>query len=373
MTQTPTRRKMNSPNKLKLGLFGANCSSGRVVTTAPERWPGSWEACLQLAKMADQAGIEFMLPIARWKGYGGDTDFQGTTLETNTWAAGLLAATKNLTVFSTMHVPLFHPVVAAKQMVTADHIGSGRFGLNIVCGWNEDEFEMMGLDLREHDTRYEYAQEWLDAVEQMWFGEDDFDFNGRFFNLRKVRAKPKPHGGTRPFIMNAALSPVGQAFAVRNCDALFSNPPSEGGVDFSGVVNGTKALARQQNREVDVYTVAAVTCRPTEKEARDYHHSAVLGQADWTAVDALISVRIKDMYALPPEELQKIRTKMALGQGGTPMIGDPDQVAASLVALANSGITGIGLSLVNYVDELPYFCDEVLPRLEKLGVRKAHR
>src|SRR5215471_5443493 len=41
--------------------------------------------------MADRAGIEFMLPIGRWKGYGGDTDYQGATWETVTWACGLLA------------------------------------------------------------------------------------------------------------------------------------------------------------------------------------------------------------------------------------------------------------------------------------------
>src|SRR5262245_42521713 len=88
------RAEMGSRNRLKLGLFGANCSSGRAVTMVPERWSGSWEDCLALARMADEAGIEFMLPVGRWKGYGGDTDYQGETLETVTWAAGLLAATQ---------------------------------------------------------------------------------------------------------------------------------------------------------------------------------------------------------------------------------------------------------------------------------------
>jgi dimethylsulfone monooxygenase len=87
--------------------------------------------------LADQAGIEFMLPIGRWKGYGGDTDYQGQTFETVTWAAGLLAATERLTVFGTVHAPLIPPLIAAKEFVTADHIGAGRFGLNVVCGWNE--------------------------------------------------------------------------------------------------------------------------------------------------------------------------------------------------------------------------------------------
>ena len=145
-----SRLALYSRNKLKLGLFGANCSSGRAVTKVRERWSGSWPDCLRLAHMADEAGIEFMLPVGRWKGYGGDTDYQGATLETVTWAAGLLAATKRLTVFGTVHAPLIHPVIAAKQFVTADHIGQGRFGLNVVCGWNEDEFEMFGATMGEH-------------------------------------------------------------------------------------------------------------------------------------------------------------------------------------------------------------------------------
>src|SRR5436309_15882042 len=82
------RAQMGSANRLKLGLFGANCSSGRAVTMVPERWSGSWPDCIVLAKMADEAGIEFMLPIGRWKGYGGVTDYQGETFETVTWAVG---------------------------------------------------------------------------------------------------------------------------------------------------------------------------------------------------------------------------------------------------------------------------------------------
>ena len=130
------RLAFGGPNRLKLGLFGANCSSGRAVTLVPERWSGNWPDCLRLALMADEAGIEFMLPIGRWKGYGGTTDYQGATFETVSWAAGLLAATRRLTVFGTVHAPLIHPIIAAKEFVTADHIGAGRFGLNVVCGWN---------------------------------------------------------------------------------------------------------------------------------------------------------------------------------------------------------------------------------------------
>src|ERR1700758_5393229 len=213
---------MYNTNRLKIGLFGSNCSSGRAVTRVPERWTGNWPDNLRLARMADEAGIDFLLPIGRWKGYGGDTDYQGETLETITWASGLLASTARITVFGTVHAPLFNPVIAAKELVTADHIGEGRLGLNLVVGWNEGEFDMFGVDQREHDARYAFAQEWLDAVKRAWSEPSDFDFDGTFLRLKSVRAFPKPYGGTQPIIMNAGASPAGRAFALRNCDAFFT-------------------------------------------------------------------------------------------------------------------------------------------------------
>jgi hypothetical protein len=128
-------------------------------------------------------------------------------------------------VFGTVHAPLIHPLIAAKQFVTADHIGQGRFGLNIVCGWNEGEFDMFGATMRQHEARYEYAQEWFDTIRLAWSDAEDFDFHGKFIQVRQARAKPKPYGGSRPIVMNAGASPTGQAFAIRNCDALFSMTP----------------------------------------------------------------------------------------------------------------------------------------------------
>ena len=41
---------------------------------------------------------------------------------------GTARATRRITVFGTVHAPLFNPVIAAKEMVTADHIGEGASG-----------------------------------------------------------------------------------------------------------------------------------------------------------------------------------------------------------------------------------------------------
>jgi len=363
------RVSMYSANALKLGLFGANCSSGRAVTMVPERWSGSWQDCLRLAQMADAAGIEFMLPIGRWKGYGGDTDYQGATLETVTWATGLLAKTKRLTVFGTVHAPLIHPVIAAKEFVTADQIGEGRFGLNIVVGWNEGEFEMFGVHQRDHELRYEYGQEWIDAIKMMWSEPDDLDFDGQFIKLKKVRSKPKPFGGTRPVIMNAGASKTGQAFAIRNCDALFSSTTRGTLGESAEHIRKVKALAKDGGREIDVYTVGVVTCRPTTAEAEDYYRHCVLDHADWSAVDNILAMKNITPTTYPGEFVQ-MRNHFANGLGGVPIVGNPDAVAAELGKLSAAGFKGIAVSLVNYADELPYFCQEVLPRLARMGSRE---
>jgi dimethylsulfone monooxygenase len=364
------RKAMYNANKLKIGVFGANCSSGRAVTLVPERWSGSWPDNLKLARMADEAGIDFLLPIGRWKGYGGDTDYQGATLETITWASGLLASTKRITVFGTVHAPLFNPVIAAKEMVTADHIGEGRFGLNIVVGWNEGEFAMFGVTQREHEQRYEYAQEWIDAVRMIWSDKEDFDFDGQYINLKSVRGKPKPYGGSEPVVMNAGASPAGQAFAIRNCDAFFLQASRTSVEETAQRVMNVKNKAKQQGREIGVYTVGVVTCKPTKKEAEEYYHHCIVEHADWSAVDGILALKNISPQTVPMQEYITTRNQYAQGMGGLPIVGDPDHVAGQLADLSKAGLTGAAVSLVNYIDELPYFCNEVLPRLERLGLRE---
>ena len=367
------RAAMYNSNRLKIGMFGANCSSARTATTVPSRWSASWPDCLKLAQMADDAGIDFMLPIGRWKGYGGETDFHGTTLETMTWASGLLAATRRITVFGTIHAPLFHPLIAAKEFVTADHIGEGRFGLNIVAGWNEGEFEMFGVQQRDHETRYEYATEWIEAVKRAWTEPGTFDFEGRFFSLKSARAFPKPYGESRPLIMNAGSSGTGQAFALKNCDAFFT-ATSDIRTSLDAATNKVrevKAQAAALGREIEVYTVGQVICRPTQKEAEEFHHHANVECADWGAVERMLELRNITRDKLSPEEYDiKRRFFAATSIGGFPYVGTPDKVADELSRLGKAGLRGIALSFVNYLDDLPYFRDEVLPRLERQGLRE---
>ena len=250
-------------HKLKLGLFGLNCSGGLSATLVPERWEGTWEQNLAAAKMADEAGLDFLLPLGRWKGYGGETDHNGANFETLTWASGLLAATSKISIFGTVHVSLLSPIFAAKQMVTAHHIGGGRFGLNIVSGWNVGEHEMHGVQIREHDERYDYSEEWLTIVKRIWSEDAPFDFKGRYFDLKYVILKPKPFDGDRPLLISAGNSPAGLAFAGRHADCLFTSVRELD--ELSG-----KIAELQKDRPTDsagIYASGHLICKPTAKEA----------------------------------------------------------------------------------------------------------
>jgi FMNH2-dependent dimethyl sulfone monooxygenase len=273
-------------------------------------------------------------------------------------------------VFGTVHAPLFNPVIAAKQAVTADHIGSGRFGLNIVVGWNEGEFEMFGVQQRDHESRYEYAQEWVDVIRKIWSSEEDFDVDGQYIKMKGVRGKPKPYRGTRPMIMNAGASPTGQAFAIRNCDAFFLQASRTSLDETARKVDQVKKSAEKQGRQIGCYTVGVITCRATRKEAEDYFQYCIVEHADWSAVDGILALKDISPQTVSLEEFNKARSQYAQGMGGLPLVGDPDHVAGQLADLSKAGLTGIAVSLINYADELPFFCDEVLPRLERLGLRE---
>ncbi len=375
-TASGNRRRnhtMFNRNRMKIGIFASNCSSGMAATKVPERWNASWANNVKLAQMADEAGIECMVPVGRWKGYGGETDFEGSTFETITWACGLLAVTRNITVFGTVHCPLIHPVLAAKQAVTADHVGQGRFGLNIVCGWNQDEFNMFGARQQDHDRRYDYGREWWEVIQRIWSGEGPFDYHGEFFHLHGVIGHPAPWGGERPIMMNAGSSPAGRRFAALHSDFHFDQ------IFFleqaAERVNQTRTLARQHGRPIQVFTSGYVVCRPTAKEARDYFNYFGVEHADWGAVDRLIELAMGagGSRSISPEVVKMAKERFAGGYGGVPFVGDPDTVAAEFKRISDYGFDGVAIGFVNFLDELPYFCQEVLPRLERLGLREPLR
>jgi alkanesulfonate monooxygenase SsuD/methylene tetrahydromethanopterin reductase-like flavin-dependent oxidoreductase (luciferase family) len=168
--------------------------------------------------------------------------------------------------------------------------------------------------------------------------------------------------------MNAGQSPQGRAFALRNCDALFTSTRFM--TDLEKLATETrdlKATARGYGREIDVFAVSYVCCRPTRAEAEEYTRYVMDENCDWGAIDGFLD--LKGLRSKPPDELAAIRAGYPRGLLGYSAVGTPDEVARQLADAADAGLNGIGLWMVNYGTELPYLRDEVFPRLERLGLR----
>jgi alkanesulfonate monooxygenase SsuD/methylene tetrahydromethanopterin reductase-like flavin-dependent oxidoreductase (luciferase family) len=357
-------------NKFKLGLFGPNCNGGLTMTKAPEQWDASWESNVTAAQLADEAGLEFVLPIGRWQGYKGDTDPEGTAFETLTWASSLLAVTRNISVCGTLHVRFINPLFAAKQIVTADQVGRGRFALNIVSGWNRDEFEMFGIELLPHEVRYDYTEEWVDIVKRIWTEDRPFDFDGRWFHLKNAQGKPRPWGGDCPMLISAGNSPEGRGFATRHVDSLFMTVFN---LDkLAETVAPVRAIARDRDRPMGIFGSGHIMARPTAREAREFHHYIVHEMGDWAAADHAAGIRTKGRNT-PMAELQDLKERLISGLATFPMIGSYDEVASMLARISEAGIDGMAVGLVNYITEMPHLRDEILPRLERLGLRRPHK
>ncbi|MCS6931819.1 MAG: LLM class flavin-dependent oxidoreductase [Acetobacteraceae bacterium] len=357
---------LHGPHRFKLGVFSANADGGLAITTVPERWRASWADNVAAARIAEEAGLDFFLPIARWKGFGGETRVREHSFETFTWAAGLAAVTSRIGLFMTVHVPLVHPVYAAKALATVDHISGGRAGLNIVCGWNPEEFAMFGAAPEER--AYDRAAEWITIIERAYAAEEPFDFEGRYYRLKGVVSRPASIQRPRPVTMNAAFGPPGRDFAARHCDFLFST--------FSEIADGhrhvedMRARSAAVGREVGVYTVCHVVCRETQAEAEAYYRRYAVEMADHAAVEAHMAGKKAFAASHDAAAFDLYRQRFAGGAGSYPLIGTPERIAEEIAAIAAQGYAGAALSFVNYTAELPFFCARVLPLLRQAGLRE---
>jgi alkanesulfonate monooxygenase SsuD/methylene tetrahydromethanopterin reductase-like flavin-dependent oxidoreductase (luciferase family) len=358
---------MHGPNRFKLGVFSANADGGLTLTRVPERWAARWEDVVAVAQMADRAGIEFFLPIARWKGFHGVMNSREWSFETLTFAAALAGLTERIALFSTVHVPMVHPVFAAKALATIDHASSGRAGLNIVCGWNPEEFALFGLKMI--DDRYAQGVEWATIVERMYAGGEAFDFDGQFYTLKAISGLPLPVQRPRPVTLNAAFSPPGRAFAAKAADFLFTTfVEIEAGRTH---IDDMRARAEAEGREVGVFTTCHVVCRESQAEAEDYYEHYAVTMADTESLDFYAGTKEKFSNSHDPEAYVRHRKRFAAGAGTYPLVGTPRHIAEQMVRMAEVGFAGTTVSFVNFRAELPQFIETVLPLLREAGLRDA--
>jgi alkanesulfonate monooxygenase SsuD/methylene tetrahydromethanopterin reductase-like flavin-dependent oxidoreductase (luciferase family) len=359
------------PNRFKLGTFGLNVDNACAITTIDGVFHTTWENVTTLTGLADAAGFEALVPVARWRGFGGKTNFNGASFETFTWAAGLGASTRHAAVFATSHVPTIHPIVAAKQATTIDHISGGRFALNIVCGWFEPELEMFGASIMEHDERYAYATEWLEVMKQLWSAKDEFDYDGKYFKVKRGFHQPKPRQQPFPPIMNAGGSGIGRHFATRYCDMIFVHIKGQDIEAARRDIDEVRELAQSKyGRDIQVWANCYCVIGDTDKAAQDFCDWYVREKGDWEAVENLIRNIGLQSRVLPKEQLEGAKYHYIAGWGGYPLVGTPARVAERLTKLSEVGLNGALLSWPRYEEGLRRFIAEVIPLLEQAGLRR---
>ena len=137
-------------------------------------------------------------------------------------------------------------------------------------------------------------------------------------------------------------------------------------------VRALTSEGREMRRAFDVYTNVHIICRPTDAEANDYYAWFADENADWEAVDNMHSLsKRSDTNSERVALFQRMKMRFVAGYGGYPLVGSPDTVAAEIARTSEAGFAGIAAGLVNYVDEFTYLQAELLPRLERLGLRTA--
>jgi alkanesulfonate monooxygenase SsuD/methylene tetrahydromethanopterin reductase-like flavin-dependent oxidoreductase (luciferase family) len=362
-----------SPNKLKLGIFGVNLSGGSCGVTlvdGPLKL-NSWQEVEGIVRRADDAGIEALIPVGRWKGFGGPRGYWDRSFETFTWAAGVAAATRNIQIFTTCHVGVIHPIAAAKMGATVDAISGGRWGLNVVTGFLGEEFEMFGTEgLAPQPERYRLATEWLQIVKRLWQESDPFDFDGEFFHLKDAVSLPHPVQAPRPVVMNAGSSSTGAHFASTECDMVFVQLGERS--DVAAKVEELRAAAAGAGRDITVWGIAHIVARDTEKEAQDFRHYYADEHGDFETAQRFVAKLMRSDSGATQELVSReseLVKNITSTSGNWGIVGSFEQVVEELAGLSEVGVDGVGMVFPDYLRGISDYSDKLLPLMKEAGLR----
>lgn len=340
-------------NSIMLGIFQPNQSFHEWPTLAPN--PTEWTYKYNLATIlaAEEVGMSFAFPAARWAGLpGDDIVWRGASLDTITLTAALLAATTKITLLTTIHTNLLNPVVAAKYGVGLDHIGGGRWGLNVVSGWGAHEFAAMGVELLDHKERYAYTREWLDVVEMLW-SDGEATLDGKYFKINKASGRPRPLQAS-PLIVNAGQSYTGMRFSAENADYIFC---------FGDLAEKFRKVRAEVGSECGFIGAKSVILGATTAEAKDRARQ-IVDQADRGALRNML-------VASGAESLESAQGRMVSRDEveeyllGDAIIASAEDAGTQLADwAATNGVDGICLNLFDYLGDLQLIGSDTIPAFE---------
>ena len=344
------------PNPKDFGVFLPVANGGWIVSDATPRLDGLYPQNRAAAVLADEIGLDFIMSMAKFRGFGGATDHWGTVLESVTLMAGLAEATHRVKIWATLHPMLQNPAVAAKMIATLDHISGGRAGLNIVAGAYREEFAQMSAwnEALDHDDRYALAEEWTHVVKRLW-REDRVDHHGRFFNLTDCQSDPKPLSKPRPDLICAGVSDRGFAFAVAEADACFIGGMTA--AERRAASRRAKTLAQGLGKSIKVYAMCTVIHGDSDAEAE----ALARRYADGVDLDAVRTMLRS--WGAPADKLDEAARKQGAFMTQT-VVGSPATCAERIETfVVESELDGLMLIFPDYVAGLTMFGEAILPGL----------
>lgn len=289
--------------------------------------------------------------------------------------------------FLVAHRPGFvMPTLAARTAATFDTLTDGRLWLHIITGGADNEQQRDG-DWLGHDERYARTDEYLEIVRRMWTSEKPFDFEGRFYNVKKafseVRSPQKPHV---PIYFGGA-SDAAVSVGAKHSDvyALFGEPQAEIRAMIERIRTEAAQYGRTPRFNISFRPIIARTESAAWEKAR-----GILAQLEKNpqklpvAMEAEFSrrlTRLAEEGEVHDERLWTGLVKISGANGNTTaLVGTPEQVAEAIVRYYDLGVRGVLIRGFDPFVDADEFGKELIPCIRALvaerdrhGLQPAHR
>lgn len=357
---------------MKFGVFLPNGSDGYIISKAIPPYLPTWELNKAVTIEAERQGLDFVLSMMKFRGFGGATGYWDACLESFSLMSALAAVTTRIGLIPTATILALHPAYVARIMATLDDISGGRAALNIVSGWNKPEYAQMGLWRGDeyYTQRYEYALEYVQILRALW-KDGRVTHRRRFFNLEDCSCLPTPPHDIP--IVSAGQSSAGRKFVAQiggyNFAMVALNRLHElaGDLYQQGLTQGTK---------VATYALFQLVAEETDAQAWQTART-IAAQGDVEAIQNILrSATLDTVQDGTTEQLRgsatategllagDIETANMAFMGCPAIVGSYETVAKKIDALAtNPNIEGLLFSWPEWVSGIRTFGERVIPLL----------
>jgi len=347
---------------VKIGVFIPIGNNGWLISeNSPQYWP-TFALNKAITLTAERYGLDFVLSMIKLRGFGGKTEFWDHNLESFTLMAGLAAVTSRIKLFATCATLVIPPAIAARMASTIDSISDGRFGLNLITGWQKPEYDQMGLWPGDEyfGSRYEYVAEYIRIMRELW-ATGRCDFKGKFFEMRDCRLSPRPQAEMK--IISAGQSEAGMAFAAAYADYNFCfgkgvNTPTAYAPTAAKLVEATN----KSGRNVTCYALFMIIADETDEAARAKWDSYKAG-ADSEAIAWLVDQSAVDKASGKDTNVRQMADPVsAVNINMGTLVGSYATVARLLDEIATvPGTEGVLLTFDDFIKGVEDFGARIQP------------